>query len=70
MVDCAKYQGSLREAWLDGAFYEAVVCPYDAAMGELAFGLVVYSALTFGLYIRTGTAADPVRIYNPNVSAE
>ena len=58
-MDCAKYEGALREAWLNGDFMEAVVCPYDYQLGGLTFGLFVYVGVCMGLYIRTGNAIIP-----------
>lgn len=61
-MECSKYQDSLREAWLNGDFYEAIVCPYDDQMGALTFGLFIYGAVMMGLYIRTGNAIVPTVI--------
>ena len=58
-MECAKYEGALREAWLNGDFMEAVVCPYDYQLGSLTFGLFIYGAVCMGLYIRTGNAIIP-----------
>lgn len=58
-MDCAQYDGGLREAWLAGDFMEAVVCPYNLQMGELTFGLMIYGAVCLGLYVRTGSAVVP-----------
>lgn len=61
-MECDKYEGALREAWLNGDFMEAVVCPYDYQIGSITFGLFIYGAVCMGLYIRTGNAIIPAVI--------
>lgn len=61
MVDCTRYAGdTLREAWLNGDFMSAVVCPYDNQLGALTFGVFIYGGVVMALRIRTGSFLLPM----------
>lgn len=55
---CDNYTSStIWEAWVDGAYFDAVICPYDFQMGALVFGLFIYGSVATALYVRTQNIA-------------
>jgi hypothetical protein len=45
---------------IDGAFFDAIVCPYADVMGVAVFAMAVYGALGIALYIYSGNAVLPL----------
>ena len=39
--------GSLGELFVDGQFFDAILCPHTEVAGLLVFGLLVYGAIGF-----------------------
>ena len=59
-MGCEEFaDGNLIDAWLEGYYLEAVVCPYDLQMGALTFGLFIYGGAMLGLYQRTQSLVVP-----------
>lgn len=57
---CSDYNGDFLEALLSEEFRDAVLCPYQEAMGGPLFALVIYSSILSHIYIRTESVLIPV----------
>lgn len=59
-MSCAQYQGDLIAAWLDGQYVDAIICPYDAQIGTLTVGMLIFGGVMTALYIRTQSFVLPL----------
>lgn len=61
MASCSTYD-DLLEAWEQGAFFDAILCPYYGQLGEVVFGFLMFSAITMGLYIYSESIILPLSV--------
>ncbi len=59
---CADYAGDLQQAWVDGAFIDAVMCPFTMQIGDFTFGMFVIMPLLAGLTIKTESIVIPASV--------
>lgn len=52
-----------NDVWLNAlkneSFRDAILCPYQTSAGGLFLGMIVYGAITTGLYLRTRSVLLP-----------
>jgi hypothetical protein len=58
---CTDYS-DYGEALVEGAFFDAILCPFTDVMGTVAFGLFVYGVALVALYIRTESPTVPIAV--------
>jgi hypothetical protein len=59
--DVGRYSTDALVATLENLdLWEALYCPYGAALGELTVGSVVYAGFALNIYIRTGSIMIPL----------
>lgn len=56
---CTDWDGVYLDALKDGAFQDAILCPYQDNMGGVVFALFVYGAIGTAIYVRTDSIIIP-----------
>lgn len=59
-MSCTQWSGQWGEALTNGAFLDAILCPYQTQVGGVVFGLFVYGVVMTALYIRTDSVIAPL----------
>lgn len=59
-MSCSQYGGQFVDAWLAGNYVDAFVCPFDAQLGSLTVGAMIFGGVMTALYIRTQSFVLPL----------